>query len=495
LLDEDANGALQMNISFTTEEIRDFVKQDECFVEQFSAFNNQLDEFGHAFQASATEYQEQLGHGVLPTIKIQLPILLQANLEADYRTAYYLQSHLILSRTWRGNLNKEVMEMNRQYPRHSGYAYILAVKTLLLSNKREIFLKQYQSFHSNPELVLAALWKNLVAAHRTAKSVRELLDRLQANLAEVRSDITRTEAGLKKYCWPQALVANGMYIWKESFYFGFTKVYFDYVNNDLLNDQRIRAIPILSTKLSPEYVTFFTVLGSVGLVGAELKWIGRMGPASSFVSLVIKKFLLSDIERIAKLCGARHEDGMVQALPYIEHVLDLAAYACLYSTFFGFNPLAIGMIALSRLVTGACQNLVGSLLDRLGSSRVGVEAKKSWNTFVKLPVQLVTGFISNYVTFRFVPNFFQHRQPVSDEKLIGDKELCLQDRERCRKLALRIFDLPQNATATEIRHAYRKFALENHPDKFLPDRKAAMETAMSKANDGYSRLGDLGALR
>lgn len=413
-------------------------------------FADQLSEISYTFQQAVAAY-------------VKLPEWLSADLPQAARLffgdllpqALYLQKRIIFWQSWRDFLNKATVKIT-QSP--SGILHALAIKKLVTATKKQFFLSLYQTVGNRP---YAALARNIIAARNAGITDHGILvDRLEKSFARLKLEITERERTLEKCEVWHDVIAEGLYLWNESYYFKFAESYFTLLN-DLTEDSSLTTIPVLGVKFTDNYLSFFTALGSMLLLGIDGRFIGPTGISSALFN-TLSQLLLSDLEKIVELSsGILDEQQIAGSLPYIEQLLGLGLNIFMYSLIFGANLGTIGTLTITFFAANACRKLVGSVLDWMhGSERQG---DKSWELFVKQPVQHVASVAAYYFAGRVTSRFFS--PAITEAQLLADEGLCLQEAPKCKKAALEVLGLSESASAEEIKNAFRQLALKYHPDR------------------------------
>jgi len=287
-----------------------------------------------------------------------------------------------------------------------------------------------------------------------------LVDKLEQSFLGLQQEIAGMEKSLKKHGMLTEVIATGMCLWTESYYFKFAENYFASLH-DLDETSVLAGIPILKGKLTDNYLSFLTTLGSVLMLGVDNKFIGIAGVSCSLLSTVVQ-LLSSDLESIVNhLQGIVDDQQIAEISPYVEQLLGFGLNAILYSITFGVNAGMFGALAAGFLAASACRKVVGEALDWMYGE--GYSKDKGWNLLVKQPVQHMASIMAHNFAANASLRFFA--PALSKEQLLADEKYCLQDVPRCRKEALKFLGLPESATTIEVEKASRKLTLKYHPDR------------------------------
>ena len=417
-------------------------------------FAEQLSEISRTFQQAVAAYVKSP-----EWLSVDLPQAVRLFFGDLLPQALYLQKRIIFWQSWRDFLNKATAKITKS-PSPSGILHALVIKKLVTATKKQFFLSLYQTVGSRPHAALAC---NIIAARNAGiTDSRILVDRLEKSFARLKLEITERERTLEKCEVWHDVIAEGLYLWNESYYFKFAESYFTLLN-DLVEDSSLTTIPVLGVKFTDNYLSFFTALGSVLLLGIDGRFIGLAGVSSALFN-TLSQFLLSDLERMVELSsGLLEEQQIAGCLPYVEQLMGLGLNILVYSLMFGANLGTVGMLTTTFLAANACRKLVGSAMDWMRGPRWRGE-DKGWELFVKQPVQHVASVAAYYFAGRVTSRFFA--PAITKEQLLADEGLCLQEAQKCKKAALEVLGLSEkNASAEEIKNAFRQLALKYHPDR------------------------------
>lgn len=400
---------------------------------------------------------------------------------ASFSKIINIQKRIILMQTWLSFLKRTVVQIQQHYPHPDTTKYALEIKRLLVREKKRLFLELYKVVGQKANEALA---RNVIASCAAGiVDPDEFIGKLENALDHLYQDIYTLKQDLKKYGLFSGIAADGIYLWTESYHFKFAESYVTFLD-EVTTGKKFRRIPILSTKLDNHYTSLVTALGSFLLLYFDTKLIGFTATSLTMSNTIIS-LLLSDLEKVAKLSrGFLDEKQIQQAMPYVEQTLGFGAHVCLYSVIHGFSYATLGTLTAAFLAAQTGKKLAGVALDRCHSKE-----DKSWNLFVKQPVQHVAFIASQYFTAKAAARFFQsHPASVPSERLLSDATSCLREPIRCRATALKTLGLPEEVTQSEITKTWHQLAQKFHPDRNSED---SATVRFIRISDAVERLKDL----
>jgi len=400
----------------------------------------------------------------------------------EQKTVLELLRRILSLYSWNNCLTQTQIKIKAHY---HGFHYVLAIKKLLASTKNEFFTSWYQN-PKQASLTLKQLIKNVQNLNIIPPTF--LITELTNILVKLKNQIQLHEAALKNYGLKQSILASGIRLWSEYYYYKFSEGYFSFMN-DLAEHppQAMKNIPLINVKLSQNYTSFFTLLGSAALSGLDIKIIGLSGISYAVVSHLGQR-AIDDLEgaiTLGKKVGLR-DTQIIKIFPITKELFGLAIYILLRTVLLGWNPKVVGSLLAGYAASTLGSKLAGSVLDFKHKKSNDPVSEKSWTLFVKHPVQHIVGLVGQRATQYGVSRFFSPHIP--DLPLLESKEACLGKPKLCKTLALQTLGLPANATKAIIKATVHAAA-----NKFHSSLEGEDDERMIPILQSYERLKELAA--
>lgn len=399
--------------------------------------------------------------------------------------ALEMQIHSDLLDSWNSHLEQVVpqIKVHRQ-----GLFYVLEIKELLSTGKDEYCIKWYQD-PKNLQQTNRFLEQSIINAETAEITAIEFMDYMEKQLCDARREIHTREQRIRSYGWIQGILASGIRFGSESYYYKFAAGYFSFINE--LADHpspELKKIPLADLKLTEEYKFFFTILGSICLIGLDIRIIGLNNTACMMVNNFGQRLMTTESAlTLGKRIGL-HDTQIIKFLPVTKQLFGLSLYMLLHMILMGWKPKIIGYLLAGYAATSISSKLVGSLLDWKHKKNPDPVAEKSWALFIKQPAQHIAGLASQYIvkySYEYVTSHF-FRTPAVSQALPESKETSLLEPKRCKEIALKALDLPADANPYDVKSRSRSLFFQFHTKEVT-----ANDAMIVEVNNAKERLKDL----
>lgn len=379
-----------------------------------------------------------------------------------YEEAYIMQKHLILLSNWHQILcrHAELILMPNNLTK------ALTIKKLLSIIKNQIYLEFYQ--RQNPAAINYQLYKNILAAlDNNITSSLKILAELNKNINEVEQQIKQWEEKLKNYSLSYSLIASGIFLGAENYYYQFSESYILLIE-EITTKGALSNCFLLNTPLTPRAKKILAVTASAILITMDKYFFGITGVAYT-LCLSLNKLMRPDLEKLRRL--GLSDKRITLSLASFDLISNLFLYLGITGMFLGFSSEIMPFLTLNYFLAQSFRFACGVAVDKGRSyfwkRHDTQQARIAYELFIKKPIQHVVAACSQRFLTPLIYNsahtFFKPRPTVNE--LLSNEEICQHHAVTCKEVALKTLGLPNNANLIQVTDTFRQLSLQYHPDK------------------------------
>lgn len=408
-----------------------------------------------------------------------------------YQEALQTERQILFLINWQKFFQTKKTELDQRLP-HSSTTYAYQILNLLSTIKSqyltEFFTKKLPLDGDFLHDIMAKKIFTFITQDQLEIDAATFLNKLHKEQNTLEKQVAEIENTAKNYRWWQGCLGRTGLLATSSYYYAFTHSALSLIE-EITTEGVLNNVPILNTRLDPNFRNGLDVLGSLLLFSLDCKFTGLTGPSFALAHTVTHRLAseLPNALSFGEKCGIS-QDQALHYFPKVLHNVDLGIGLLFNIILAKFTGGSMGLATFSYLLALLCGKSTGALLNR---SKHLICKTKASEQIMDLVIKPVAQHVSYYLGARFLtPRLYESYLgffPPPSTVLFNDK-FCSAHDQICHQIARKVIGVSPNATEKEIQRSCRLWQLHNSPDRI--GSNVATESAAALHNAACNVLID-----
>ena len=408
-----------------------------------------------------------------------------------YQEVLQTERQILFLLNWQIFFNKKKAELDQRLP-SSSVTYAHQIFNLLSTIKSQYLTEFFtEKLPLNGDFLHELLAKKIfffITKARLEIDATTFLEQLHEEQSALEKQVADLEAAAKPHSWWKKCLGRMGQIATSIYYYTFAHSALSLIE-EITTEGVLNNVPILNTRLDPNYRFGVDVLGSLLLFGLDCKFTGLTGPSLALAHTITHRFEneLPSTLALGKKCGIS-QDLVLRYLPGILHNINMG-FGLLFNIILAkFTGGSMGLATFSYLLALLCSKSTGALIN--GSKHLICKTKTD-ERIMDLALKPVAQHVSYYLGARFLtPQLYETYLTffTPPNTVLFDDKFCKAHTQICHNIARKVIAVEPDATEKKIQRSCRLWQLNNSPD--ILGSNVATESAAALHNTACKILTD-----